>query len=767
MKHIDDAVIFILNTLKGTLDGDYANVPKVKMYSHYAESILISLLNANRLGIIEGEMDGSVVLSQMVSLGLLSDDIPTFWDEHEHIIRNALKYDEGMEWDNPHSIHEWLLSRELNISDKDIWFAPGKISRDTTGSYYTPDGLATEVVREAVEKYLNIHKVDNKQKAASLLVKTKFADLSCGCGEFIKAIQKYLYSIYGINPKITCMNLYGIDIDPIALQITICDLLEVVDRDKWHKIISHFILGNPLIDQPDEKHITFKTRLFATGRYYAPDMGINIRNMFNNACIDIIVGNPPWEKVRFEERKFFKSFMPKISEIPQKNKRKAAIEKLKGHKPELYDWYQKIANDYINFKSVVKDHPLISKSLNGELNTYVLFTELSLNLIDEAGVLALIVKSAIVTSPVNKPFFNQITKNKNLAMVCLYDNVLRIFDIDSREKFCIISCTKKLNRKFELIAGASKIEDLHCLERSVLSAKDVKTINPNTMMVPNISKNTDIKVLLDAHRRLPLFDIVYPECHFGRLVHLTAHAHYIDTCQTSDNIAIYEGKFIERYDARFATFNGLPESQKYSAKARAKRNLPIKGKKPLPESRYYIQKEFWEKLSANYTDPYMLCWRSLTSTTNARTMLAMILPTMPTCQSIQFLQTSSTKDLLMMLALFNSKPFDYFVRLKMPGIDLTQSVVRQIPVPSRETYEKQMEYLGITQSLERHILARVAAILSQEPMDSTLLQKIEYPFEPLQKNTKPALEKELDDLYSIAYGLNEAESGIIKMNFKY
>lgn len=765
MKNTDDAVNFITTTLKGIFNGDYTDVTEVQLFSHYAESILISLLNARRIRMLENR-DVSAVLQQMVGLGLLSNNITAFWEEHGNIIRNALRFDANAEWDNPHSIHEGLLGRELNNSGKDVWFSPGKISRDTTGSYYTPGNLAIEVVHEAVEKFLNVHGVNTKPEAARLLAKTKFADLSCGCGEFIKAVQKYLYEQYGISFQSSCMNLYGIDIDPIALQVTICDLLKVADKKNWREIIGHFALGNPLINQPNEKGIEEKTRLFATGRYYAFDIGIDMRHLFGNAHIDAVVGNPPWEKVRFEERKIFKSLMPEISGISQKNKRQAAIEKLKKCAPSCYDWYQQIAIDYACYKSVARRHPFISKSLNGELNTYVLFTELSLNLIDEDGILTLIVKSAIVTSPANKPFFHQVAEHKNLVSICLYDNVLRIFNIDSREKFCVITCTKKPNNTFELIAGARKIEDLHSLERSTLSEKDVEIINPNTLMIPNISKNTDVEVLLDAHRRLPLFDTVYPECHFGRLVHLTAHARYINTSATNDNEAIYEGKFIERYDARFATFTGLPDAQKYSAKAHAKKN-PSSGRgKPLPESRYYILKDFWGKLSAKYNEPYMLCWRSLTSTTNARTTLAMILPTMPTCQSIQFLQTSSAKDLLIILALFNSKPFDYLVRLKMPGIDLTQSVIKQIPVPCRDAYQQQIEYSGITQTLERHVLERTAAILSQEPMLSALLRGFEPPSASVRKKSKPALEKELDDLLSIAYGLDETESYVIRASFK-
>lgn len=765
MKRTDDAVHLITSTLKGIFANDYSDVPKMHLYSHYAESILISLLNARRLKLLESNgTEYAAALERLVSLGLLSSEIASFAAAYPEILVGHLQWDKDTEWDNPHSIHEGLLGRELNTSTADVWFSIGKVSRDSTGSYYTPGELAIEVVREAVEKYLRIHRVTSDSEAAQLLAETKFADLSCGCGEFIKAVQKYLRERYQIAPEAISTNLYGIDIDPIALQITVCDLLEQVPESKWAEIISHFVLGNPLIDQPNEKSLAQKTSLFATGRYYAADTGINMARLFDSAGIDVIIGNPPWGKIRFEERKFFRSLFPEISSISQKDRRQAAIEKLKYSAPACYEWYQEIAGDYQQYKKVAKHHPFIAKSLNGELNTYALFTELSMHLIDDLGVLTLIVKSAIVTSPANKPLFNHMTRQQNLASVCLFDNTQRIFSIDSREKFCVITCSKRPNPTFELIAGA-KVEDLRSLERNCLSAADVNIINPYTCMIPNISKGTDVKVLLDAHRRLPLFDTVYPDCHFGRLIHLTAHAQHIDTKPTENNVPIYEGKFIERYDARFATFAGLSDEEKCSAKAHAKKIPPADGKEALPESRYFIREDFWNKINTNYAEPYMLGWRSLTSTTNARTTLAMVLPTMPTCQSIQFLQTGNPIDLLMILALFNSKPFDYLVRLKMPGIDLTQSVIRQIPVPNRNAYQEQVTFLHRTQSLERHILERVGALLSQEPMVSTLMRELP-PADLVLKKSKSILEKELDELFSIAYGLNNAEKEIIQASFK-
>lgn len=61
--------------------------------------------------------------------------------------------------------------------------------------------------------------------------------------------------------------------------------------------------------------------------------------------------------------------------------------------------------------------------------------------------------------------------------------------------------------------------------------------------------------------------------------------------------------------------------------------------------------------------------------------------------------------MLHILALFNSVVFDYIVRLKMAGLDLTQTIIKQIPIPDTKSFEKELVYMGET--IEKHINSRI------------------------------------------------------------
>lgn len=756
-----------LKSICNILNNDFFDVIKVKRTWFNFNYLFFSVLNYSRLSNedLNKAHDFSVAVFAMSKMDLLPDNSVYFFKQNqENITQTFSEILDICKSILPNIdlslLHEYLLGIELKIQPRYISTTEGKNNKDIAGAYYTPSDLAQAVVEKAFKKYEedngNIHGIIN------------IADLSCGGGEFFRAAQTYMAKVYKIEPCDSSKFFWGIDVDPIALQNTICYLLSKSSKKDWNEIISHFILGNPLVTG-GKGSFDEKCDMFATGRIYSSLMGVDFFEIHSNLRFDIVIGNPPWEKIRFEERKFFANLCPDVSRISKKDKRRIKIEELSTKWPEVFIWAKDVSDDYAVMSSANFTHPKIKQTVVGELNTYALFTELAFELTKPSGVCSLIIKSALATSPSNKKFWNVIVTERSLDSIYLFDNKKKIFSIDSREKFCVITLTHTSTSKFAFMAGLQSANEMTTESFSLVSSNDLKIINPFTKMLPNVNNTKDMQILIDTHKKLPIFEAVYPKCHFGRLIHLTAHASFIDTVPLETNVPIYEGKFIEQYDARFSTFDMVEDEKKYSAKAYSLKNIDNGNGKPLPVSRYFVQKSLWKKYKLQYPENYSLCWRSLTSSTNARTTLAMILPRCPTCQSIQLLQTESEIDLLMLLGLFNSIPFDYFVRLKMPGIDLTQSVIKQIPVPPKIAYEKSIVFLDKKDSLEKHIISHLYYLLSNEPLVSALLKNIAYPIYEIDSKSSPlTIRKNLDKLFAEAYGLSESSlEEIIKTFPKY
>lgn len=738
----------LLDILKKKYQGDYSNIKDVKLFWHNLTYLLISKVNCKRLS----EIEKKVNLDVFEEWGLIPTSLRIFAEHNSDLLERRIEIisEKVLSCEHPlDMLRECLLSVELNVRKDAVELKQGKTSRDTTGSYYTPYTLAKAIIRKTFSnpatKKLIQHEAD----------RIKIADLSCGGGEFFCAAQEYFYEELEISYETSATFFWGIDVDPIVLQITVCKLLLRAKVDDWRKIISHFRVGNPLIQVETEESFDRKNDLFALNRFYSSEMGMDFsKNGFGE--FDIILGNPPWEKIRFEERKFFQSYAPEISELSKKDERSKAITKLECEWRDLFLWSKEIASDYLQINSKKYSHNNIKESVCGELNTYALFTELCYNLLKKNGVSTLIVKSTLATAPAHKKLWSCFLENEAVVSLYFYENKRRIFNIDSRERFAIISLSKSKNESFSFATGLEYANDiLECSEMNI-NAEEIKLINPFTNMIPNISKNGDFKFLLSAHERLPLFEDVYPNCHFGRLVHLTAHSENISRKSNKKNIPIYEGKFIEQYDARFSTFEGMPDAAKYASKASARKSEEIDGIKPIPESRFFIDKTFWNRFLVQYSEKYSLCWRSLTSPTNARTTIAMILPTCPTCQSIQMLQTKNDVELLLILGLFNSLPFDYFVRLKMPGIDLTQSVIKQIPVPCVDKYEEYAIFNSRNEKLITHILSSVCHLIRKEERLQSLCNSVEHLTYKIDTDISDEnIKKSLDDMFSFAYQIDE------------
>ena len=741
----------LLAAIKEKYNGNYTNVPEILTYWHNIIFLFFTSVNYHRIFNLT-----DVNYKKMVSIGLMPEYLFIFYKNNKTVIDKHLNdalIDYYYTDQNVNNARQELLNAELDFTNNSIGLYSDKVSRDSTGAYYTPQELASETIKKAFS-----------DKTFDVTKKWRIADFSCGSGDFFLAVMNYLQEEQGIDKKISVGWFYGVDIDPIALQICVVNLLQFADRKDWKSVISHFKLGNPLVISDREYSEEEKNYLFATRRLYSIGLGMS-KDFFENT-FDIVIGNPPWEKIRFEERKFFKGISDHISSVSQKSVRDKAVEKLKTNWPIVFEWRNQVYHEYSIMTAANYKHCKIKVSVAGELNTYALFTELAYNMLSANGFLSLVIKSTLVTAPVNQKLWSKFLDENAVKSVFLFENKKKIFSIDSRERFIVFIAAKKHFDLFEFATGLTEPSDLCTTDTITLNAEDLKSINPFTSTIPNVSDNGEIKFLKDAHKQFRLFSDVYPDCHFGRLIHLTAHAASISKHHTKDNVPIYEGKFIEQYDARYATFQGMLESKKYANKASAEKNIQnAKGIKSWPESRYFVDQVLWKKYLSQYGEKYSLCWRSLTSPTNRRTMLAMILPTCPTCQSIQMLQTTSVEDLVILLALFNSIPFDYFVRIKMPGLDLTQSVIKQIPVPSKLDYCEELEFNGIIASLKKHILSYAISILKGESkLEELTLQfdGIIYDVDELDIEKK---KKMIDILFQKAYHLDDDSYKEILLTF--
>ena len=92
----------------------------------------------------------------------------------------------------------------------------------------------------------------------------------------------------------------------------------------------------------------------------------------------------------------------------------------------------------------------------------------------------------------------------------------------------------------------------------------------------------------------------------------------------------------------------------------------------------------------------------------------------------------------------------------MPGIDLTQSVIKQIPVPNETVYEQEIEFNERTCTLKEHILSYIHYLLSCEDSLFDFLNDTKQCIYKVAEGTSTEnAKKKLDRLFAIAYGIDD------------
>ena len=763
----------ITTTISEIFRGDFRRICEVKKAVLHLEAIYFCHGTCYLLKRENMPIKDQLALYQRIEL--IPQSTTEFFENNRECIINNWPEESALAA-KPEILYDALLASEFCVQPERVGYKIDKVSRDIAGAYYTSSDFSAQITYRALESYMDRKRrraIDSDSFACcNEYENITFLDYSCGCGEFLLAVIQYFDNhVLGYSRKKLATQLRGVDVNPIALMITIARIVSAVeaedDENLLREVAKNFIVGNPLLHSDKIAPLEVRFDNFALNRLYAETEGINCLELEQQNLV--VLGNPPWEKLRFEEQAFFRPVCPAISAISQKNKREKEIKKLAVNWLELLEYYQLLQDDYASVKKEIPKHPLLKVSLVGELNTYAMFAELASRLTEKDGFAAIIVKSALVTSTCYSSCFRHFVNQGSLSEVFLFDNREKLFQIDSREKFCVLFFGGEHAGGIKVHYGLTKQEQILSSVPINVTSEELELINPETGLLPNVADSKEFSFLLRTHRSLSVFAKEFPKCHFGRLVHLTAHAEHISTKSEKTRVPIYEGKFIEQYDNRFSTFAGMSADERYQAKASARRQPgdSFVAPKLAPECRYFIDKKFWESFLDRYDQPYSLCWRSLTSPTNQRTMIASIIPSMPTCQSVQLLQTTPVEDLLMILALFNSKVFDFFVRLKMGGIDLTQSVVRQIPVPFREAWNSMVTLHGVDYTALDAVRALERLLYRNEPDLCGLWDGV-----PEIKNadnyykTATDVREEIDKIIFQMYGLTSAEEKMVRNSFK-
>jgi hypothetical protein len=427
---------------------------------------------------------------------------------------------------------------------------------------------------------------------------------------------------------------------------------------------------------------------------------------------DVVLGNPPWERIKIQEKEWFSTRKPEIAEAPNAAARRKMIKSLHEDDPSLFRAFTedlRTAEGESQLVRLTGRYPLCGR---GDVNTYAIFAELNRNLIGTRGRVGCILPSGIATDDTTKFFFSQIMEGKELSSFFSFKEIRAIFvDTDSRNPFALLTLngreTSSETAHFAFFLESTN--DLSDDERIFsLSASDIALLNPNTHTCPVFRTSRDAEITKGIYRRIPvlikegppeenpwgisfmrMFDMANDSHLFRTKDHLESDGWTLEgnvfTKGDQRYLPLYEAKMIHHFNHRFGDYADKPPDSQSTA-------LPKVPLSRLQDPKYVVLPRYWvpeieveERLKGRWDRGWLLGWRDICRSTDERTVIASVVPRVGVGHKFPLmLSQHPIIELSLLLGGLTSLAFDYIARQKIGGTSLTYFTTKQLPFPHTE-----------------------------------------------------------------------------------
>ena len=495
---------------------------------------------------------------------------------------------------------------------------------------------------------------------------------------------------------------------------------------------------------------------------------------------DVVLGNPPWERIKLQEQEFFASRSGEIADAPNKAARDRLIKALAtapigSADRRLWDAFiqaKRLSEAITTFVHVAGvDGGRFPLTGRGDVNTYALFTELAATSAARAGV---IVPTGVATDATTAPFFAHLVEKESLASLVDFENRAGLFPGVHRSfKFCLLTMGQR-EPAAQFAFFLTDPAQLAVSERSfTLSPWQIAAINPNTLTSPVFRSREDGELTAKIYGKVPILmeDNKGPQgnpwgVHFARLFDMSNDSNLFRTAAAlsdGDNgpslpppepeqahryAPLYEAKMIHQFDHRWASFGAM-----------GKIMVPPPAQKADPHweptPRYWVTaEEVTARLDAKgWNRSWLLGQRNIARATDERTVIASIIPRCAVGNKLPLMLPSTDDHLAAipgLLGALTSLTCDFVARQKVGGTHLNFFIIKQFPILPPSFY-----------SSERltFVTPRVLALTYTSHALALFAQDLGYsgpPF-PWDEQRRALLRAELDAFYARAYGLSRDE----------
>ncbi|MFD8332944.1 Eco57I restriction-modification methylase domain-containing protein [Streptomyces solisilvae] len=521
---------------------------------------------------------------------------------------------------------------------------------------------------------------------------------------------------------------------------------------------------------------------------------------------DCVLGNPPWDRLEFEDKKYFSVVEPSIGEISGAAARNARIQAWMRENPEGGQRYladrRKLKATFM-FTGSSGVFPLCAKGLTlggvTKLQIDQLFTERFVSVTALKGRCGTIVPTQIATGAGAQILFQDLTQRGAVKHLYDFENGKRekLFPaVDSRYSFSLISVTgRSLSEpaaRFAFFLGhPDELADGKAV--FALSPEEIALINPNTGTLPVFRTRHDADLTTAIQKRVP---VLVKEGHEDGNPWRITFKYLFRSANDSDllrdratleaggwelgegnvfvrgaerMLPLYEGKMAHLFDHRWNRYYGLGDDDyelvspvekkdahggtlpRYWIQASGRVPTTRKGKATVVPG-VDLRLERWER-------DWLLGWRDVARTTDERTSIPAFVPKVAALHTFPLMFPEAPARLTAaMVAAQSSLVFDFVARQKVGGIHMALMTWKQLPVPHPDDLARHTVFLT------PRTLELVYSAWDMEPLARDLGDS-GAPFK-WSEERRAQIRAELDAYFFHLYGISKEDADYMLESFQ-
>lgn len=445
--------------------------------------------------------------------------------------------------------------------------------------------------------------------------------------------------------------------------------------------------------------------------------------VYGKGGFDCILGNPPWERVKIQEKEWFAERSPEIASAPNAAARKRMIAALQEEDPDLYDSFLQDLRQAEGDSHILRNSGRFPFCGRGDINLYTVFAELMRSLANEKGRAGCVLPSGIATDDTTKFFFQNVVETKSLVSLYDFENKGIFFPgVHSSYKFCLFTAgsgLKPIAESSKFVFFAHAVEDLNDPERSfTLSLEDIALLNPNTRTCPIFRSRRDAELTKAIYRRVPVLIREAQEgktevnpwgIKFNRMFDMSNDSQLFRSREQLEELGwtlngnvfhkdnekylpLYEAKMFHQFNHRWS-----------HAEDTGDKDPIVTSPDSLVLPRYWIeQKELRNNIPKDWTHKWFLSYRWVARSTDERTFISCIVPLSGFGNSspVASFFKGGASAIYCLYGSLVSIALDYAARQKLGGANMTYGTTQQLPVLGPQSFSVKYQNLLLPNILE-------------------------------------------------------------------